>query len=184
MKWIALLRGVNVGGRNALPMARLREALKAAGFGEVRTYIQSGNVLLESALDERALKESLQRIIRETFGLSVEIVLRTETELAELLAGCPFTEAEIAGAKAANPGESRYVTLYESAPDCGQPSRFTVRGEGIDQAVASGRDVYLLLRQSIRDAKLAADLAKISLPQTTRNWNTLSKLLGLMRESE
>ena len=83
MRQILLLRGINVGAHNRIPMPSLRERLTAAGFADVRTYVQSGNVLLSSDASPEELARACEREISAEYGLSINVVARTRDELAE-----------------------------------------------------------------------------------------------------
>lgn len=92
--WIALLRGVNVGGTGKLPMADFRAALSAAGFGNVRSYIQSGNIILESELGRETVESRIKDILQDEFGLDRPVLLRSVNQLRTALADNPFPRAE------------------------------------------------------------------------------------------
>ena len=81
-RYVALLRGINIGPRNRISMAELRAALEEAGFGEVETYLQSGNVVLESRAKPESVRRQVEGVIAERFGLEIAVVLRTKAELA------------------------------------------------------------------------------------------------------
>ena len=89
-RYVALLRGINLGKARQVDMTRLREVLTARGHGEVRTHLRSGNVVLDSALPEAELAADLSAAIGEEFGFDVPVVVRTGTELAAVVAGDPF----------------------------------------------------------------------------------------------
>jgi uncharacterized protein (DUF1697 family) len=95
-RWLALLRAVNLAGDTTVRMAPLRDALAGAGFGEVRTYLQSGNVILTSPLASAdAVARSIETVIEDAFGLGVDVLVRTPEEVREVLARIPFgPEAE------------------------------------------------------------------------------------------
>jgi uncharacterized protein (DUF1697 family) len=89
IRYIALLRGVNVGGKNIIKMADLKTAFEERGFEDVATYINSGNVVFSSGLDEAAAKEACEKLIAEEFGLDVPVFAMTSEELADALAHAP-----------------------------------------------------------------------------------------------
>src|SRR5690625_543995 len=93
MKYIGLLRAVNVGGKNKIRMAELRDVLESMGLQQVRTYIQSGNMLFDSDAPEDALRHELEHQIAQRFGFHVDVVLRTLTEFDRLVADCPYIGA-------------------------------------------------------------------------------------------
>ena len=92
--YIVFLRGINVGGTGKLPMADLQALCQRAGLANVRTYIQSGNVICESSLDEAAFLKTLDDALAKRMGKRVPVAVRTADELAAVVAGNPFPEAE------------------------------------------------------------------------------------------
>ncbi len=179
MIYIALLRGINVGGHNKIRMAELKQALEKIGLDRVQTYIQSGNVLFVSKKEEGPLRQQIEEQIRAVFGISIHVVLRTKAELERIIAHCPFSETTIAEAKASSAGESLYVSLLLETPPKERIERLAASGNGDDEYRIEGRDVYLLFRHSIRNAKLAGNVEKLGVPATVRNWNTINKLAAM-----
>ena len=90
MRQIVLLRGVNLGARNKVPMAELRAKLEDAGYGDVRTYIASGNVLLDGPVGRKALGSDLERLVLDAFGVTTVVILRKPQELAATVEAHPF----------------------------------------------------------------------------------------------
>lgn len=174
--YLALLRGVNVGVSNRIKMEELRRTMQADGFSNVETYIQSGNVLFDSEQDEQTLTTRLESLMQSSFGYSGAIVLRTKSEIARLIGNLPFSNEEIAAAELVNAGsESLHVFLYPAlAEDFGK--RLGKVDPAGDRFEITERDVYLLLRQSIRISKLAIALQKPTDRGTARNWNTMLAL--------
>ena len=84
-RYVALLRGINIGPRNRISMAELRAALEEAGFGEVETYLQSGNVVLESRAKPESVRRQVEGVIAGRFGLEIAVVVRTKAELAAVV---------------------------------------------------------------------------------------------------
>src|ERR1700722_14914542 len=89
---IVLLRGINVGSANRIAMPALREALLDKGFANVRTYVQSGNIVLETGLDDEKLSEAVERLIADRFGLSVPALALAHSALADVVAANPYPE--------------------------------------------------------------------------------------------
>jgi uncharacterized protein (DUF1697 family) len=163
-------------------MADLKSALEAAGFARVEPYIQSGNVLFESDEKEEALQKKIESVLEENFQIPAAAVLRTAGELEQLVRNCPFTKAEIAQAESLNSeGESLYVCLLARAPAQDKTESLNAFKSADDDYRISNRDLYLLLRHSIRNSKLANKLQKLDTPGTVRNWKTLNKLLELAK---
>jgi len=93
--YIVLLRGINVGGHKKVPMADLRELLKTSGFESVKTYIQSGNIILRTLEENRIKVENkIQKAIQDHFGFEVPVIAKTRDELKLIFDTCPFSEAE------------------------------------------------------------------------------------------
>lgn len=179
--YIALLRGINVGGNNKIKMADLKRALETIGLGRVQTYIQSGNVLFESNEGEEPLRKKIEHEIESVFGLKVAVILRTSAELERIIAKCPFSEQEVSEAEATAAGECLHVAMLPEAPSQEGIDRLSAYGSEVEEYRIEGREVYLLFRDSIRNSKLAVNLHKLGVSATVRNWNTMSKLASLAK---
>ncbi|MBQ4899778.1 DUF1697 domain-containing protein [Paenibacillus sp. Marseille-P2973] len=177
--YVALLRGINVGGKNKIKMADLRAELEKIGLTRVQTYIQSGNVLFESEKDEPSLRQDLERMIEAVFGIKLTVMLRTAEEVKGIVEQCPFPEELVAEAAATRVGESLHVAMLTEPPAPAGVDKLEAVERGTDLYIIAGRDVYLLFRDSIRDSKLAANLHKLGVEATVRNWKTMNKLVEL-----
>jgi uncharacterized protein (DUF1697 family) len=166
MRCVALLRGVNVGGNRKLSMAGLRDTLSVAGYGDVRTHLQSGNVILDSARRPATLERELASL------LGVQVVVRTSDELADVVACDPFGDLAVDG--------SRFFVTFLSGPP--KPVAGLASGDG-ELFVVSGREIYAWLPKGIPDSQRAKLLTerKLGVVPTTRNWNTVTKLLELVQ---
>jgi uncharacterized protein (DUF1697 family) len=175
--YIALLRGINVGGQKPIKMTELKQLFEAQGLGQVQTYIQSGNVVFTADRAEEPLRRQLEREIAATFGFPVTVALRTADELERLIAECPFA------ADALRDGESLYVSLLADAPAQAGIDRLLARGSDVDELRLAGREVYLLLRQSIRLTLFTNAFLErtLGVPATARNWRTIGKLAEIGR---
>lgn len=182
--YIALLRGINVGGKNVIRMAELKRVFEAIGLHEVQTYIQSGNVLFKSNEGEEFLRKKIEHEIEAVFGFPVTVVLRTSSELEQLILNCPFSDEEVAEAEASSEAECQYVALLTHAPLQEKIVSLNAYRSESDQYRIIGREVYLLFRHSIRNSKLANNLFKLGVPATVRNWKTINKLTGLGKAME
>jgi uncharacterized protein (DUF1697 family) len=173
-----------VGGKNIIKMAELKKVLEEAGFCQVQTYIQSGNVLFKSNKHEEELQNIIESEIEAAFRLSVKVVLRTAEELKEIASNCPFSQEEISDAEEASDSESLYVALLANIPLLEKVDLLNVyRNENDDYKVV-GREVFLLFRNSIRNSKLANNLHKLGTEVTVRNWKTMNKLAALANAME
>ncbi len=181
MRYALLFRGLNVGGRAAVKMADLAACLREAGFGGVRTYIQSGNAVLEADCDEAALLARVREAYERHFGMPCELTARTAAQLRAAVAGLPFTAEEIAAAEALNPHTEHLYGYFLPAPPA--PETLDVLAQwdwGGDRLHAAGRDLYLLLADGVRTSRLVQRLARLLPAATARNWNTVRKLLALL----
>jgi uncharacterized protein (DUF1697 family) len=170
---IALLRGVNVGGRSSLSMADLRAAAESCGFEHVRTYIQSGNLLFSSRASARRAAGQLRRAIAAGTGVDPEVVVLTRDELAAVVDRNPFLR------RGADPAHLHVVFLDGNA----SLGPLDVAAYAPEEAVADERQIYLFLPDGIGRSKLAADLSRgAGRAGTARSWRTVTKLLALAGE--
>ena len=171
---IALLRGINIGPRNRIAMPKLRELLEKGGFDDVRTYVQSGNVVLSSSAKEAEIARRCKRLIGDEFGLDIDVVVRTRAALAKVVERDPL------GDVAANP--KRYQVSFLAA----KPSRDVIgKLEAVatkrERVVVIGREIYAWHPDGAARSKLWAMLAgrQLGVTATSRNWTTVTKLLEL-----
>lgn len=182
--YIALLRGINVGGHRKIKMEDLRNTFERLDFDSVQTYIQSGNVLFKSDDEEGVLQERIEHAIEVDFGFTVSVVLRTAQELRAIHHNCPFSEELLAKAKASSVGQCLYVSMFIDAPSQGNLDKLSEYKSDQELFHVEGRDMYLLFYQSIRNSKLTNQLPKFDITGTIRNWKTLSKLVAIADEIE
>ena len=174
---IALLRGINLGASRRVEMGRLRAALEARGYEDVRTLLQSGNVLVTSSYSPRRLATELQRAISDDLGIDVDVVVRTRNELADVIERNPL------GAVATDPKRHQVTFLDRKAP--ASVARELGAGDfAPEQVVVSGREIYAWHPEGVQRSKLARLLSDRKLGGTARNWNTVTKLLALADEDQ
>ena len=164
MRWVALLRGVNLGGRNKVPMAELRALLEAEGYGSVRTYIASGNVLLDGPRDGNAVASALERLVAAAFGVETKAILRTPRQLAATVAKHPFDDAS-----------ETHLAFLSARPAKAAAARLAAAD---DAAVLVGAEIYFRLPQGVHGSRLS--IARIEsllgVSATLRNWRTVVAL--------
>ena len=183
MKYAALFRGINVGGKNAVKMADLKKLLGELGLLNVQTYIQSGNAVFETRLSEAELVEKIESGFSDRFGFDSNVIVRSEDELGAMIHNLPFTSTEISTAQEADPQvEHLYVYFLDEPPQTAQADERCREALGEDMLQPGQRELYVLLRQSIRLSKLAVCLSKVFHTATVRNWKTVTRLYGLMAE--
>jgi uncharacterized protein (DUF1697 family) len=174
---IALLRGINLASRRRLSMAELRELLTGLGYKDVRTFLQSGNVVLTSSASPTGLQRKLEKEIAANLGVETQVIVRTRDELADVI------ECDPLGNVANNP--SRYLVSFLSA----RPNPKVVRDlAGLDvepeQFVISGRELYAWHPNGVQRSKLNKLVTerRLGVIATARNWNTVTRLLALADE--
>lgn len=174
---ILLLRGINLGSTRRVSMPDLRDALSAAGFEDVRTYVQSGNVVLSSeAPPDRVQKES-QRALCDACGFDVDVVVRTRDELAEVVARDPL-------GKVANNPKRYQVVFCSEEPDPEVVGRLEAKRVDRERMVAIGREIYAWHPDGVARSKLWMALAGkgLGVTATARNWTTVTTLLEMADE--
>jgi uncharacterized protein (DUF1697 family) len=174
---IVLLRGINLAGRNRISMPKLREMLEEAGFEDVRTYVQSGNVVLSSRASPKTVAGKVERAVADGFGLDIAVVVRTRDELAEIVKRDPL------GQVAVEP--RRYqVTFLAGDPDPKVLAKLEAAATGGERFVRRGREIYAWHPDGVGRSKLAALLAgsQLGVVATARNWKTVTTLLELADE--
>ena len=168
---VALLRGVNVGGRT-LPMAELRELVESLGFEDVRTYIQSGNVLFSAK--KRPAPGVLEAAIERRFGLEVDVMFRSALELERTIEHNPFPDAD----------RSKLHVGFMATKPTADVSGLDAEAFLPEQFATVGTELYLHLPNGMGRTKLPDFvLRRIKVPTTIRNWKTVTKLAELARET-
>lgn len=174
--WVALLRGVNVGGKNRLPMTDLVALFAGAGAADVRSYIQSGNVVFRASTAAAARVPGLvTRAIEKNFGFRPPLVLRSAGELEAVTLENPFLRT------GANPDELHVLFLADK-PDPARAAALDPGRSPPDTFVVRGREVYLRCPNGLARTRLTNDWFDRALDtvSTARNWRTVLKLAGMM----
>jgi uncharacterized protein (DUF1697 family) len=169
------LRGINLGARNRIGMPALREVLESAGFENVRTYLQSGNVVLSSSASPDRVARTCEQQITSAFGLEIPVVVRTRAELRKVVQRNPL------GAVAVNP--KRYqVSFMRAKPDADVLRKLEKAVVAPEQFVVVGRELYAWHPKGVARSRLWALLAGrgLGVTATARNWTTVTKLLELV----
>jgi uncharacterized protein (DUF1697 family) len=174
-RYVALLRGVNLGARNKVSMADLRILFESLGAEDVQTYVQSGNVVFKSRLRDAAkLSAEIERRIERELALDIKVMLRTSGRLAEIVAGNPFSASQAEGTKL-------HVTFLADAPKRARVRTLEPAAFAPDEFQVQGREVYLHTPNGYGRSKLgnAYFEKQLDVAATTRNWNTVRKLAEL-----
>ena len=167
--FVALLRAVNVGGTGKLPMSDLKDICEELGFGTVRTYIASGNVVFESRKSEAAIKAALEKRLQARAGKPIGVLVRTAAEMAQVLADNPFPKAA--------PNRAMAVFLDRAPP---ADTLTSIRGRKNEEIRLGRREIYIHYGLGMGSSKLVIAAAKSG---TARNMNTVATLARMAAES-
>lgn len=173
--YVALVRGLNVGGRAKLRMDELRALFAALGHADVTTYIQSGNVVFKSPVDRPSeLAHGVEERIAGDLALPVTVLVRTRDELAQVVRGNPFLDRRADVAKL-------HVTFLAAVPDAVPVRELNGQRFDRDELRVVGREVYLHCPDGYGRTKLSNTFLerRLGVAATTRNWKTVTTLLEL-----
>lgn len=170
--FIVLLRGVMPTGRNKVPMAPLRAALEAAGLENVRTYIQSGNVVVSTALGQEALEQLVHEVIAQEFGGDIRVLARPASYFRWALGKNPFKDAD---------PKKLYFTLLASEPEGERLENFLAADRLPNNLEVNGDNIHFLTDTTFSDLKIdnAFIERKLKVPATTRVYRTITRLVEL-----
>lgn len=171
---VVLLRGINIGSRNRISMPELREALEDAGYDDVRTYLQSGNVVLTSTAGAKNVARDCERLIADRFGLRIAVVARTHTEIARVVERNPLV-------RVAKDPKRYQVSFLETKPSAKIVRELEEVAADREEVVSIGREIYAWHPAGVARSKVWAKLAgkDLGVTATARNWKTVTKLLEL-----
>jgi uncharacterized protein (DUF1697 family) len=176
--YVALMRAVNLGGKNKLPMLELRQMFEAAGCEAVRSYIQSGNVIFRGSPRMcAALCSKIPEQIGARYGFQPPVVLRSTEELEEAIANNPYLAAGV-------PEELLHLMFLADEPGAAAVKQLDPHRSPPDEFTVCGRDIYLKLPNGAGQTKLTNQYfdAKLKTISTSRNWRTVKTLLEMMKE--
>jgi len=172
---LALLRGINVGGKNKLPMRDLAGMFEEAGCENVRTFIQSGNVIFTASSSvSKRLAGVIASGIEGRFGYRAPVILRTAQQLREVISDNPFPHAE----------DTLHVMFLAEFPSPAKIAALDPDRSSPDAFIVRGQEIYLHLPNGMADSKLTSAWfdSKLSTVSTGRNWRTVTKLLAMLEE--
>ncbi len=180
-KYVGLMRGINVGGNRIVKMAKLRDVLTGAGFHSVQTYVQSGNIVLESDGDETTVRTEMETLCSSAFGFDIPIILRPEDVFRAEAAACPYAGPD------GEPLDGRLakflqLTYLSALPDMSLLEDVLTRYRGPEEVSLQGSVLYVYYPEGAGRSELANHLTpkKLGATPTSRNWNTVQKLLGML----
>lgn len=173
-QYIALLRGINVGGHKKILMADLRKMFLTLGFQNISTYIQTGNVIFSSPSTSNniSLAKTIEEGIQHTFGFDVTVLVRSAEELQDIVLQNPFWKED-----SSNIDRLHLTLIDKKAKNDG----LTTKDYLPDKFEIVGQSIFLYCSQSYKDCKVGNNIIekKLKLKATTRNWKTVLKILAL-----
>jgi uncharacterized protein (DUF1697 family) len=176
--YIALFRGINIGSTRSLPMRELVELLAGLDLHKIQTYIQSGNVIFETAEGDAAqLAQRIRQAVEERRGFAPEVLLLEATDLENAVASNPYPEAEPYP-------KTLHVLFLAAAPPAPDLKKLESIKLDSERFTLKGRYFYLHAPDGVGRSKLAAGIEKaLGVPATGRNWQTVCKVLDMARSS-
>jgi uncharacterized protein (DUF1697 family) len=176
--WVCLLRAVNLGSHNKVNMPALRQALTEAGYCDVRTYVQSGNVVLGAPTrSAKKISDVVRTIVADRFDVDTPVLVRTAAELAAIVEWNPFP------ADAATDPRRVYVVHLDADPDPVHLAALLAEDWQPDKVAVNGRDLVIAYGDGLNRSRLAgsAALRRVTVNGTARNWRTVQACLDLAR---
>ena len=184
--YIALLRGINVAGKNIVKMGILREIFLSLDFGSVRTYLQSGNVVFRGPkhASEDEISKRIEASILNTLGLTITVIVKMKDQFEEILKRNPFVCGNGLGSKTSIDKSKLHVTFLSGTPDVAGLTNLESIALSPDKFQAMGNEIYLYCPNGYGRTKLTNNAIEraLELGATTRNWNTVTKLSMLCQD--
>lgn len=174
-RYLAILRGINVGGKRKLPMANLRDSVTKIGFTKVQTYIQSGNLLFTAEEnDSSRLETLLEEHLLETYDYKIPVIVRTVEELKKAFAENPFALK--------TPIKQLHLTFLKESPKPEEVEILQTFPKAPEEFTIIDKNLFLKCTERYSDAKLTNAFIerKLKTTATTRNWKTITKLVELL----
>lgn len=175
MRYVGLLRAVNVAGTGKLSMGDLRALVASLGYTNVATFIASGNVLFDARASETAVAKKIEDALRSKLDLDTKVLVRTADQLAPLVTDHAFRDRGM-------PGSKMHVVFLSAPPTASAIAKLDPRRSPPDEIVVRGREVHWLTPDGAGRSKLSNDYFErtLGVRATTRNHNTVTKLFELL----
>ena len=171
---IAFLRGINVGGHHKVPMASLREVLNELNCKNVKTLLNSGNIVFDtSETDIQALEDKTEKHLAKSFGFPIPVILRKKTEILQLVENDPFKNVSV------NKNIRLYVSFLKHSPECTLTLPYTSKDNAFRILSIENKTILSVLDLSISNTTKGMDDLEKNFGKeiTTRNWNTIEKIV-------
>lgn len=172
--YVALLRGINVGGHKVIKMADLKRLFESIELKHVKTYIQSGNIVFESEEGINFLMDRIQSEMKNEFDFDVPVMLRTHDEFINIIKQCPYEVHSLLE------GESVHVAFLANVLSEEESSKLLTFKSELEDCYIDEKVAYLFFKNSIRNSKLMNQFQKLHTPATVRNWRTVNKLKAIV----
>ena len=171
-RYIAMLRGVNVSGQKKIKMDELRNYLEKTNFYDVKTYIQSGNIVFSSEETKEVLPGSIESNIKKHFGFEVPTVVKAPSDFEHVLLNCPFLK------DTARDFGKVYITFLSREPEANHIAALAETNYSPEEYIIDGAIIFVYAANGYGKAKLNNNLfeQKLKVSATTRNWKTVEKL--------
>ena len=177
MRYVLLLRGINVGGKNKIKMIELKNMFESINFKNLKTYIQSGNVIFDyESIACIKLEDRIEKKISETFGLLVKAIIRTEDEFRKIVNNNPFINESCIEV------DKLHVMLMKDVPDPELVLLLDVKKEENEKFVIISKEIYLYCPNGYGKTKLNNNMfeKKLKISATTRNWKTINNIILIL----
>lgn len=176
-KYAAFLRGVNIGGKNAINISELKNSLAADKFENIKSYINSGNLVFCNEESGGNLKEIIKKIIKTRFNLEIEVFIKTEKEIEQIINGNPFNENETDNSK-------RVVVMLPDKIDKKSRDKFKNETDFEENYFFSNDIIYVYYHNGAGRSKFTTAYIerKLGISSTGRNWNTIIKVRDMLNE--
>ncbi|HEX6126356.1 MAG TPA: DUF1697 domain-containing protein [Pyrinomonadaceae bacterium] len=175
MRYVSLLRGINVGGNTMVKMSELKSTFEKLGFKDVVSYINSGNLAFDAMkTSDDKLTRTIEEAIEKDFGLKIQVMVREQAAIHEVLANNPF-EGRFESHK------EMHVLFMKDEMVKEKRDELMQKNSDTEQFAVSGREIYALLKQGVAESLLGKGYIekKLNVPITARNWRTVRKLVEL-----
>lgn len=176
MRYVALLRGINVGGKNMIKMAELRTMFEALGFSAVATYVNSGNIAFDApgAANPDKLRSKIKAAVSERFGLTIPVVIRKQSEIAKIVTAAPFAD------RTEDP-KLVHIVFIDSELTDDHITKLRDASSAGEEFARVGRDLAAYLPRGVLDSVLGRSFLenKLKLQVTARNWRTVKAIAEL-----
>lgn len=179
-EFVALLRGINVGGHKKIKMDDLKAVVSKCGFTDVRHYVQSGNLVFSGGGTTDAITKKLEHACKRAFAFDVDIMVMDADSFRAEVAACPFADGESPKGKL----DPKFLQLafLKGEPDTDHITELFAAYDGPEMIALKGRTIHIYFTEGSGRSKLTSLLTdkKLGVTATARNWNTVQKLLGML----